>query len=339
MRTYTIFSYAILLATALHFTGGDTNIGSQIRQISFWVGLVSSTGICMLYALWISYCKACLMGAMQHSDANRNSRWRRARYLAAALIPSLLLHLCVLLSISMLMEQPLETFIRYLLNIPIVLVIALFYALSLLHSDSYLLRPTTVNEEQAARALPCLERQGDAGSVPTSDAQRTGLTPEKEETDRACFDNDSYPQTLYYILAKNGGITLQMQDMSVRFFDIVLLYCTSKARFVILRDGEMLRADSLMLELRKIGVHPWMLKISANYYVNMLLVQYPSVVHRRSIQLQPDVIGSMQPKYSEASLRKALRIGRGMNTSLIPDFLASVKALDHKGWDAFIPLD
>ncbi|GEM_PF-3390158 len=338
MRTYTIFSYAILLSTALHVASGDTDMGAQLMQILFWLGLVSSTGICMLYALWISYCQEWLIGDRQHRPAKGISRRRRLHYLAVALLPSLLLHFSILAVIWMPMEDGMQNFIRYLLHMPAVLVIAFFYALALLHSDRYLLRPNNVNSRPTARALLSLNAQPLAGGRPISEGHASPA-PEKDETDRACFDNDSYPQTLYYVLAKYGGTQMQMKGMSVRFFDIVLLYSTKRARFVILRDGEMLRADSVMLELRKIGVHPWMLKISANFYVNMLLVQYPTVVLRRSIQLQPDVVASMVPKYGIASLRKALRIGRGMNALLIPDFLASVKALDHKGWDTFITLD
>ncbi|MFD2969972.1 hypothetical protein [Sphingobacterium bambusae] len=338
MRTYTIFSYAILMATALHIAGGDIDIGEQLIKFPFWLGLISSTGICMLYAMWISYCKKWIIGDGQQQKTTRIHRWRRFRYLAVALLPSLSLHLTVLLLICIPMEDSREIFIRYLLNMPAVLVMAFFYALALLHSDLFMLWPNSVRSWSIAQTLPSFNAQVQTGNSSIAEVQASPA-PEKDETDRACFDNDSYPETLYYILAKNGGTMLKMKGMSVRFFDIVLLYSSAKTRFVILRDGEMLGAESVMTKLRKIGLAPWMLKISANYYVNMLLVQYPTVVQRRCILLQPDVMASMQPKYNIASLRKALRIGRGMNPLLIPDFLASVKALDHKGWNTFIPLD
>ncbi|TDS12335.1 hypothetical protein [Sphingobacterium paludis] len=161
---------------------------------------------------------------------------------------------------------------------------------------------------------------------------------ETDKTHRSRFDDESYPQNLYYFLIEKGGIQGAMQGAAPRFLDIVFIHSASRWRYVILRDGERLQADAVFNQLKQRGIDKWMLKISANVYVNMLLVIYPLKKNATRLELQPDVVASLLEKHSLADQKKMLRIGRGMPKNIIERFLITVKTMDHNGWNDFIPL-
>lgn len=338
MRTFTFFSYVTLFAAAVSFAAGEQDLCAHVKQLRFWIGMLCTAAIAMGYLLWISFCHGLCAASEKEAEAcPRSDRWPWGRYLLWALLPCALLHLGIIALCCLPMEDGRSMFVRYLQQLPLMLVLAFFYACALRRGHRLLPLPTPADRLDPPYAAVDPSRATAEQARPALAEQRAA-PPALDRTDRANFD-DSYPQTLYYILVQHGGAQLLMRNMSVRFFDIVFLYSARGARFVILRNGEMLRADRVLERIKKVKMHPWMLKISANYYINMLLVQYPNVAHRRRMQLQPDLMATMPQQYAMDRLQKALLIGRGMSPLLIPRFLASVKALDHKGWDAFIPLD
>jgi len=194
------------------------------------------------------------------------------------------------------------------------------------YADAYPANQTPVTpDEEFHKSLDLEEMQG--SRVQSFD--RTG---------RSHFDNESYPQNLYYFLIEKGGAKLSMQGAAPRFLDIVFINSASRWRYVILRNGEKLQADAVLTQLKQRELDKWMLKISANIYVNMLLVIYPVNKKANQLELQPDVVATLLEKYSLVDQRQFLKIGRGMPKDLLERFLENVRTMDHMGWDNFIPL-
>lgn len=144
--------------------------------------------------------------------------------------------------------------------------------------------------------------------------------------------------TLFSHLLNSGGMGPRHKGMAVRFFDMVFIESYSTERYVILSDGERMLCDHIMDELRKRGLDIWMLKISKNYYINMMLVFYPIASRSRKLDLQPEVYEQMLKKLDPERIKKMLEIGPGMKSTLVKDFLANKNRMDHKGWDDFIPV-
>ncbi|WP_037500375.1 hypothetical protein [Sphingobacterium deserti] len=184
---------------------------------------------------------------------------------------------------------------------------------------------------------PATVEQGLHKLVDLEEMQESQVLP-FDKTDRSRFDNESYPQNLYYYLIEKGGAKLSMLGAAPRFLDIVFINSASRWRYVILRNGEKLQADAVLGQLKKRELDKWMLKISANIYVNMLLVIYPLNKKANQLELQPDIVAALLEKYSLVDQRKLLKIGRGMPKDILEKFLVNVRTMDHKGWNDFIPL-
>lgn len=144
---------------------------------------------------------------------------------------------------------------------------------------------------------------------------------------------------LFSYLLNVAGMGPLYNDWHIRFFDIVFIESYSKERYIILSNGERLLCDDIFEELKQRGLDKWMLKISKNYYINMLLVFYPIDPRSKELELQPEVYQGMLEKLRSEKIKKLTEIGPGMKKKkIIKDFLANKNRMDHKGWDDFIPL-
>ena len=128
--------------------------------------------------------------------------------------------------------------------------------------------------------------------------------------------------------------------MLVRFIDVVFIRCESKRRFVVLANGEkVLTSDDIIHDLEKRGWGQWMLRISKNYYINMMLVAYPIALTKDRLFLQPAVYKNMQHYSSAAEIDQMCKIGQGIKRKKpVEGFLANKDSLEREGWDDLFSL-
>ena len=146
--------------------------------------------------------------------------------------------------------------------------------------------------------------------------------------------------TLFQHLMKKKGLgpVFDYTDgLSVRFFDMALINTHSKEYYVYLNDGDKLRADDILKELKVRGLDRWMIKISKYYCVNMLLVAYPIERPRSHVELTRTIYSRMVQKIPADELDKMCKIGPGLKDA-VENFLADNDGMKYEDWDSFIPL-
>jgi len=149
---------------------------------------------------------------------------------------------------------------------------------------------------------------------------------------------DLYVYMPFYDIIKHTEMGPVRENGEVRFLDIFTIYGRREGRFVFLANGEKVFADKIMQELEERGLDRWILKISRNYSINMLLVKYTVDMRSKVLKLQPEVYDNLLKKLSPAEIEKICTIGPGMKNSLVEDFLVGNDGMDYEGWDDFIPL-
>jgi len=376
MKFSYVFLFAFLLAMLTNLTASAGTLLHPLKSFRFWLATILTTGALTGYALWISYIRI-HFSPIANGKCTRVKKWNEALlYFVLALAPIYVVHLTMIAIIGEALDIVQDVVLHYLLYyMPTIVVVTAFYACTLLHRRKLgLLYDVSVLKDEnndpanhttenfaSKQQLANIQLEAVTNLLPPPLAElpaetfpkQTLATAEQEfdlqemqishvqhsdRTDRSRFDNESYPQNLYYFLIEKGGAKISMLGAAPRFLDIVFINSASRWRYVILRNGEKLQADAVLSQLKQRELDKWMLKISANIYVNMLLVIYPVNKKATQLQLQPDVVAALLEKYSLVDQRKLLKIGRGMPKDILEKFLHNVQGMDHKGWDDFIPL-
>ena len=117
-----------------------------------------------------------------------------------------------------------------------------------------------------------------------------------------------------------------------------MIYSTGRTKYLILVDGTVIQCNMIFTILKRLGLMQWMVKISGNYYVNMMLVKYPIVKDNDAMQFQPEVMEKMLTNLKKADILLKLKSGNHVNGKHVKVFLDSRNSLEHKGWDTFIPM-
>lgn len=317
MKKSVFLFYLFITAVLFNLKMFQTDIWSRLESDNFLPLCLVMMGVFWGYATWIT--------TQYHNIANKQceltslqgaaSLVKRpiSRYLFHATAPIFLFHIFAIWCIASIAENTADIFGNYMVNyIPILFILVVGYSFVLLFRPEY--------------ALANSFRRGGPIEEP------------KDGTPITSLDVPIHLYSVFYHLLKGGGMGPIMKDMATRFFDIVFIETYSKERYVILSNGERMLSDNILDELRKRGLDRWVIKISKNYYINMLHVFYPIETRPKKLELQPEVYENMQKKLTPATIRKMTTIGPGMKNNPVKDFLVNTNSMDHKGWDDFIPL-
>ncbi|WP_270089144.1 hypothetical protein [Sphingobacterium sp. SYP-B4668] len=299
----------------------------RVVSPSFWILWLAMILVFLISTIYISYVYNRLAGRLDARPSNRVVGDGRAvasigqvavlriSYLCLAVMPILLVFNMFIYLWVYGRPDALQMFVLNLLyRIPIFAGILVTYALLLPVFKQWSLPIYFGNEKQAQvvyKATPVLQGPDFAMDL----------------------------HVLYYSLLKVAGIgPIWAGTHSVRFFDIVLIETYSKLQYVILTDGSRVQVNGITKVLAKYGLDRWMVKISGNYIINMMLVQYPITKANGELLLQAEVREGMGRNLKAGQLMSMLHHGRGINGKNIAIFLDNKHHVEYEGWDTFITL-
>lgn len=304
MPIFGIYAFLAAIVFNLKFFQGD--VWNRLSNVNFFLLSCVVAGIFWGYAAWI---------ARQYYKMRSEPRERLLLfYFGYAVMPVLLFHMGAVWCLASVTSDTVSIMKDYMTDyFPTLFFLVVGYATLLLFRPEYALGSSLLkigNTDERVLEAP----------VPVN------------------LDAHIDLYSLFSYLLVSGGMGPKFSGTAIRFFDIVFIESYSKEQYVILSDGERMFGGDIFDQLKQRGLDPWMLKISKNYYINMMLIFYPIKPRSRKLKLQPEVYENMLTKLSQDKIDKLRGIGPGMKNTIVEDFLANKNRMVHKGWDDFIPL-
>lgn len=144
---------------------------------------------------------------------------------------------------------------------------------------------------------------------------------------------------MYTYLVHVAGIGPLYKDLwMIRFFDIVGVKTQHRQRHVIFSDGSVVLCNHIMRALEEQGLQHWLVKISDNYMINMLLVDFPYYKKGSQLILHTESMIGLQRKMRPEDIYMMLTFGKGISDKKIKVFWENRNSLVHEGWDTWIPI-
>lgn len=310
LKNYTFPLGVFLTAVIFNLDVFRADIGERLNSMNFWLLSVVTACAFYGYSLWITvqYFQIDKLKTARGKQVNLVSLPVIGRYFLLSIIPIMLFHTIVIWCFAALSDNAGAIFMHYIYtHFPMMLALLVGYAAVLLWRPACA-APYRFTHREVREVVP-----------PSSLDQSLDL------------------YSLFFYLFKSRGMGPVMQEMTVRFFDIVLIETYTKAHYLVLSNGEKLQCTDIMKELKKHGLDKWLLRISRNVYINMMLVDYP-ITNMKKLMLQREVYVHMQQNMLPGDIDKKLELGGGVTDKRVKDFLKHKNSMDHKGWDTFIPL-
>ena len=275
------------------------------------------TGLFLSYVAWISSCYRAVCKMQNKIGINPS-----LAYLLIAVIPILIFHLggiWCLVEVTENASRPVLYYRSY--QFALFLIVVFGYGLLVWFKPKYAWAP--------------IQRHDITQSLPVN-LQQVNQTPDLITTKPIPLDLEVF----YVQHIQAVGLKQSFPDLLVRFIDVVFIRCESKRRFVVLANGEkVLTSDDIIHDLEKRGWGQWMLRISKNYYINMMLVVYPNASNTDSLTLQPVVCQNMQLRLTLTEIDQMCKIGQGIKRKKpVEGFLANKDRLESEGWDDLFSL-
>ncbi len=316
MKSFIVFLFAFIAATLFNLRLLHPGVLDRVSSGNFIPLTLGVAVLFCVYAVWIGTQHIWIQANRYDWTINKQTiGWVSKRlwpiYLIRVVLPVLITHILIVwLAVSATDDPVGYLFFHIVTYVPILFLFIGGYSLFLWYHPGYIL---TTNFFRAREKDNTVEE------------------PDDEQ-------GDLYIYMPFYDIMKQTQIGPVRENRQVRFLDIFAIYGRRGGRFVFLTNGEKVFADKIMQELEDRGLDRWILKISRNYSINMLLVLYTIDTRNKTLKLQPEVYNSLLKNLRPAEIKAICTIGPGMKNTLVEDFLADNETMDYEGWDDFIPL-
>ncbi|AIM37007.1 hypothetical protein KO02_10105 [Sphingobacterium sp. ML3W] len=277
--------------------------------------------IMLVAVVWISYVRH-YFGDSLKEHGNFEKQWRiRVAYYSAALLPFLVFFTVLLLIWIWRYDRFWDIWKMYAIwRYPQLIVVLGIFSYVLIKNSTWALAilkgPSTVDRAVAE------DKQAHA--------------EEKVLPQVSLQLNELYDHILNVLGATIGPIYRDM--IYVRFFDIVGILTRKSGYQLILSDGSMIDCPNILKKIIDLHLGHWMVKISDNYTINMLLVDWPDYSKGLQLIMKEPTLDGLREKLSEAEIEKMFKIGTGIRTREIKNFLEKKEQLTLQGWDTWVPL-
>ncbi|NJI71967.1 hypothetical protein HCX49_01990 [Sphingobacterium kitahiroshimense] len=144
---------------------------------------------------------------------------------------------------------------------------------------------------------------------------------------------------MYTYLVHVAGVGPLYKDLwMIRFFDIVGIKTQNRQRHVIFSDGSMVLCNDILKILEAAGLRHWLVKISDNYMINTILVDFPYYKKGSQLILHLESMNGLRRKMSAEDIASMLTFGKGISDKNIKALWERRNTLVHDGWDKWIPI-
>ncbi|TYR36172.1 hypothetical protein FXV77_09640 [Sphingobacterium phlebotomi] len=316
MKKPVFLLYAFVIALLFNLKVWDADIVARLKSHNLIPLLLITIAGFWAYAIWIGRQYGRLL-RKQHNigletQAISLSYRHQLGYILWAIVPVVTVHMAFIWCVASIVPHTLTVVFAYMRDyLPVFVLLVGAYTGLLLFRPEYALKNSFPQKVVEIKEV-----------LPADIDERAGL------------------YTLFQHLIKQKGLgpVFDYTDgFSVRFFDIAAIKTHSKEYYVYLTDGDKLRADDILKELKARGLDRWMIKISKYYCINMLLVAYPIEKPRSHVELTRTIYSRMVQKIPAEELDKMCKIGPAKK-GVVEDFLADNDGMTYEGWDSFIPL-
>lgn len=144
---------------------------------------------------------------------------------------------------------------------------------------------------------------------------------------------------MYTYLVHVAGVGPLYMDLSmIRFFDIVGIKTQNRQRHIIFSDGSMVLCNDILKILEAARLRHWLVKISDNYMINTILVDFPYYKKGSQLILHLESMNGLRRKMSAEDITSMLTFGKGISDKNIKALWERRNTLVHDGWDSWIPI-
>lgn len=316
MKSFIVFLFAFVAAGLFNLRLLHPGVLERVSSGNFIPLTLGTTMLFCAFAVWI--------GTQHLWIKNNRYGWTKDNqnialvskrlwpiYLIRVVLPVLATYILIIYLAASATDDPVgHVFFHIVTYVPILFLFIGSYSLFIWYYPGYIMATTFFGTKEKAKITE--EPDGEQG--------------------------DLYVYMPFYDIIKHTEMGPVRKNGQVRFLDIFTIYGKREGRFVFLTNGEKVFADKIMQELEERGLDRWILKISRNYSINMLLVLYTIDTRSRTLKLQPEVYDNLLKKLSPAAIEEICTIGPGMKNTLVEEFLIGNDGMDYEGWDDFIPL-
>ncbi|MEN5059084.1 hypothetical protein, partial [Sphingobacterium kitahiroshimense] len=140
---------------------------------------------------------------------------------------------------------------------------------------------------------------------------------------------------MYTYLVHVAGVGPLYRDLwMIRFFDIVAIKTQNRQRHAIFSDGSMVLCNDILKILEAAGLRHWLVKISDNYVINTILVDFPYYKKGPQLLLHAESMAGLRRKMSAEEIALMLTFGKGISDKNIKALWERRNTLVHDGWDS-----